>query len=69
MTKSCFYCGSTAAMPVLKAYEAGRDFEQERIIKLLEEAMLEQDEPITKDFAIGAIWAVNEAIALIKGEK
>lgn len=50
-------------------WNAGRKYEQARIIKLLEETMLEQDEPVTKDFAIGAIWAVNEAIALIKEEK
>jgi hypothetical protein len=49
-----------------KGFEAGLMWREAEIINSLENAVFEQSEPISKDFANGAVWAVKETIALIK---
>lgn len=51
-----------------KGYRAGRAYEQDRIVKLLENKMFEDKRLWSKEFANGAKWAVKETVELIKGE-
>lgn len=51
-----------------KGFKAGLIWRESEIINALENAVFEQPEPITKDFANGVFWAVKETISLIKRE-
>jgi hypothetical protein len=48
--------------------KVGIAYEQDRIIELLQNTPLQQDDAITKEFANGAIWAMQQIIELIKGK-
>jgi hypothetical protein len=52
-----------------KGFNAGLMWREAEIVNALENAAFEQPEPISKDFANGAVWAVKETITLIKGQK
>lgn len=51
-----------------KGFHAGMVWREAGIVDSLEKALFETNEVISKEFADGAIWAVKETIALIKGE-
>jgi len=68
--KTCIYCGSTTPLPLLDAVEVGMSHERDRIIKLLEEQKKIYSSP--KYSTTGGFleqFALDSAIALIKGEK
>jgi hypothetical protein len=52
----------------MDSIDKGRSMERERIIKSLEDAVFETNEVISKEFSDGALWAIKETAALIKGE-